>query len=212
MTPTQEEKAAQEKWNRAQRLVVAGAVAPVLRSQARTASRRKVGLTDKDGNVVRYVSVADVQEALLRREEIELDVAEPSRVSICSACGRRFLLPDLPNVRRRKKCSRCAYSRCADCGKQSTSKPKGVYRCIPCRKKRTDARMACVGCGKKVQKVGAKECRPCLDKRTRPPDVLCQDCGKVLKSTSTRERARAGKASGYCKPCFVKNKMRKKKE
>jgi hypothetical protein len=79
-----------EKWNKAERLAVASAVAPLLRSQGERALARRVARVDKDGKVVGYTTLAEVQKSLLRRREIELETVKGVRPKavICENCGK----------------------------------------------------------------------------------------------------------------------------
>jgi hypothetical protein len=81
---------AAEDWNKAERLAVAGAVAPRLRSQDDKTKSRRVALVDKDGKVTGYTTLAEVQKSLLKAREIELDVQDGVRPKevVCRACGR----------------------------------------------------------------------------------------------------------------------------
>ncbi len=96
-----------ERWTKAERLAVAGALAPHLRDQGGRSTRR-VALTDKDGNVTGYTTLAEVQKSLLRAREIELDVQDGVRpkVVLCQNCGKDVpvLTPggSLPKVCNRK--------------------------------------------------------------------------------------------------------------
>lgn len=79
-----------ESMNKAQRLAVAGVVAPHLREQSDKAAKRRVARVDKDGNVVGYTTLAEVQRALLERQKIELEVIDGVRPKeiVCAQCGR----------------------------------------------------------------------------------------------------------------------------
>jgi len=81
---------AAENWNKAQRLAVAAAVAPGLRSVSEKTASRRVAKVDKDGNIVGYTTLAEVQKALLEKQRIEFDVVEGVRPKevVCQACGR----------------------------------------------------------------------------------------------------------------------------
>jgi len=76
--------------NKAQRLLVAGTIAPSLRRASQDVKARKVGLLDSEGRVVGYTTLAHVQEALLRERHIELDVVEGVRPkkTMCKNCGK----------------------------------------------------------------------------------------------------------------------------
>jgi hypothetical protein len=78
------------EWSKAERLVVAGALAPRLRSQDEKVSGRRVALTDKDGKVTGYTTLGEVQRALLRERQIELETIEGVRPTevVCRHCGK----------------------------------------------------------------------------------------------------------------------------
>jgi hypothetical protein len=78
--------------SKAERLALAGAIAPILRDQGQDAFERRVTLLDKDGKVVGYRTLAEVQMGLLRRKQIEFEVADgvrPTKV-VCEQCGKLF--------------------------------------------------------------------------------------------------------------------------
>ncbi|MCW5834514.1 MAG: hypothetical protein KIS78_19085 [Labilithrix sp.] len=79
-----------EKMNKAQRLAIAGVVAPFLREGAERAAKRRVAKVDKDGNVVGYTTLAEVQAKILERAEIEIAVQDGVRPKevICKYCGK----------------------------------------------------------------------------------------------------------------------------
>jgi hypothetical protein len=86
---------AAEDWNKAERLAVAGAVAPRLRSQDDKTKSRRVALVDKDGKVTGYTTLAQVQKSLLKAREIELDVQDGVRPKevLCKHCGKTVKVP-----------------------------------------------------------------------------------------------------------------------
>lgn len=199
-----------EKWNKIERIAVAGHAAPRLRAQSEETIKRKVHLVDKDGNVVRYASVAEVQAGLLRRRDIEFDVTDnvKPKTKICTSCGRTFA----PQSRTGRRCRSCLHPNCADCGKPlpfagTQVKKKRDVRCFDCSmafKKANAKYPTCEGCGVQLKNYTAKECRPCRVNRMRPPDVSCKACGAAL-STKGRVKARAGTGTGYCLKCHRQN-------
>lgn len=80
-----------EPMNKAQRLMVAAAVAPSLRRVPEEVKRRRVGRL-RDGVVVGYTTLGEVQEALLRARQIELEVSDECRPkeNLCRNCGKTF--------------------------------------------------------------------------------------------------------------------------
>jgi hypothetical protein len=80
----------EREWNKAERLAVAAAVAPSLRSQNDKTKQRRVALVDESGNVTSYTTLGEVQKSLLRARAIELEVVDGVRPKevICTACGK----------------------------------------------------------------------------------------------------------------------------
>lgn len=79
------------KMNKAERLAVAGAVAPTLRAQSERTRQRVVKVYDQaTGEVVRHATLADVQRGILETAKIELAVGEGARPTHvpCEFCGR----------------------------------------------------------------------------------------------------------------------------
>lgn len=76
-----------ELLNKAQRLALAGAVAPVLRASPHKS--RRVAVVNADGEIVGYRTLAEVQEKLLEAKKIELDVDDETRptVALCRVCS-----------------------------------------------------------------------------------------------------------------------------
>lgn len=90
MTPRPSEAQPEdEKWCKAQRLQVAGALAPRLRGASERTASRRVSRVDKNGKVVGYITLAEVQKALLRAREIEFEVVDGARPLevFCERCG-----------------------------------------------------------------------------------------------------------------------------
>ena len=71
--------------SRAERLALAGAVAPTLRA----AQERRIARVDADGNVVGYTTHKRLAESLLARQQIEIAVVEGVRPKtvMCEVCG-----------------------------------------------------------------------------------------------------------------------------
>lgn len=148
-------KTAQQQARR--RLQIAAYVAPILRSGARRA--RRVHVVDAAGKVVRVVSTDEVQEALLRRAAIEIDI-EHAKLRDCLRCGAPFICPRTKRGKaRRRFCKRCRSHRgepCVKCGKLLRGVPskvqgprKGLRRrgCMDCAAKMRAERVACAACG-----------------------------------------------------------------
>lgn len=207
------------RWNKAERLAVAGAVAPSIRSQ----ELRRVARVDSEGNIVGYSTLAEVQASLLKRHEIEIEVTDGVRPKewFCEKCG-------LPcKVRHRQtvpRCERCTFLKCADCGKafpRCYSAPSMQRRghkekvCRPCMSKRVAAaKPRCAVCNVAInvhlrwqyrKRWGESEplrCGPCLRKHHKLPVPTCSVCFKELSVSSRRgKRAREGKPL-FCPDCY----------
>lgn len=76
--------------NKVERLRIAGKVAPLLRRLL--SPQRRVAVVDRDGTVVRHTTLAQVQQSMLRRMDIELDstTGERPKSSVCQHCGKEF--------------------------------------------------------------------------------------------------------------------------
>jgi hypothetical protein len=186
---------AEEPKNLIERLSVAGAVAPVLRSQDEKTRTRRVTRVDADGNVVGYTTLEAVQKALLQRDRIEFDVAggeRPTRL-ICPECGGIMLAKK--KGKERTRCDACTHPRCHACGTRARSiKPAGTretYQCNACvLKKRREAATeptfaVCADCGLEKTRSSSQRCRDCASRKMR--EVVrhrCEGCDKVM----TRKR------------------------
>lgn len=193
-------------WSKADRLRVAGAVAPQLRGQTRRTACRRVGIVNADGVVVGYTSLADVQKALLERHRIEIDVVDgvtPSEI-ICEGCG----VP-LPYKPRRKMCVRCRDGLCVDCENKLGSRcgrKKGRLRCRTCdllhRSRLSEATIAaaadhcCPGCGVKLSDLRASHCRTCENGR-RVGDAHPHSLEKKRPGISAEILARFSRGETY---------------
>lgn len=158
------------KWSKAQRLAVAGALAPHLRDQDGRASRR-VARVDPDGNVVGYTTLAEVQKALLRQREIELEVQDGVRPKeiICETCGRVDKVGKKGAVP--KCCARCRAMHCADC---STALPPSAGTPWAHRRRR----------GKPAR------CKECAARAVAAaPAASCADCAAPLGEYAMRPSA-----------------------
>lgn len=173
--------------NKAQRLEVAGHIAPSLREQALLARGRRVAVIDASGNVVAYVSLADVQAGVLKRAAIELDVANSVRPELifCKDCG----VPVLVKAGRKRaskipsKCLRCKLGSCVDCGAllSSGAKYMNAVRCRVCAGTAPKPRTQCADCGKPTYQASVR-CKPCNTARITVPRPQCATCGKTLSN------------------------------
>lgn len=76
--------------NRADRLALAAVEAPILRSASEKTLARRVGLVDKDGNVVGYTSGREALKALAKAHDLEhvVDDGVRPREVVCQNCGK----------------------------------------------------------------------------------------------------------------------------
>jgi hypothetical protein len=83
------------RLNLAERLRLAGALAPALRDGSHKSKTRRVKIIDKDGSLVRESNLAEVQQGILRTARIELDVVNgtKAREIICVRCGLLVKVP-----------------------------------------------------------------------------------------------------------------------
>lgn len=190
-----------DEWTKAERLAVAGIVAPRLRSQSERAAKRRVALVDKDGNVVRYTSLAEVQQAVLLQKKIELEVVEGRRQTaiVCEECGAVEKINT--KARRQKRCRKCSFLRCEKCDvelpqcysapsfvKKRKGRPPLCKTCYAAGRERLPP-PTCAVCGKELHR-GRRargqttlRCRECVDRARREATeqkALCVACGKSL--------------------------------
>lgn len=177
-------------------LAIAGYVAPRLRSQPEAVRMRRIGRLDKDGNVVGYTTLGDAQKALLKRQEIEFDVAdrEKSKYIKCRLCGILSRRPK--GGGRANLCSLCSVPKCGRCGvnverKRLTpsklKRTKGAVRCFACFKAQVKPRPTCIDCGKLLSASASQkktkrcwQCNGVANRKVHPPKPKCVDCGKQL--------------------------------
>lgn len=181
--------------NKAERLAVAGAIAPSLRAQSDKLARRRISVEDKNGNVTGYISGAEFQKRLLERAKIELDVTGGKRPKnvFCGECGA--VIPVAKRGYPARVCKKCRS--CSDCGVElsaAVSSPssrqnrKGPLCCIPCNTKRRTSLpvLTCEQCGATLSK--ALACKRASGESVGPPM-----CPRHAQSARQR-RAAASKA------------------
>ncbi len=188
--------------NKAERLAVAGAIAPSLREGSERARRRRVAVVNADGEIVRYTTLAEVQRALLERQQIEIETGEGVRPKeiMCGRCGRTEKVSargGVPLV-----CSRCRNVKCSDCKLplNPTALWRGNVRCTECHARaRTIPPATCVDCRKDLSASGrrraAKRCVRCNARHRTKPRPSCCFCGVSLR--------RSNRAVHQCQPCFL---------
>lgn len=184
---------------KAERLALAGAIAPVLRASAKKA--RRIAVVDKDGNVTGYRTLGEVQEALLAAKKIELEVEESVRPPdrLCESCGLYFRIPmkvgGIPRF-----CSKCTRSgqmggHCAEAG------------CNNLIQKRAKICRVCffAKAAQKRKKCETSDCPELVGERSRH----CSRCAKNRKETNPANSycacgSRKNKTSSQCKTCCEK--------
>lgn len=121
---------------KAERLAIAGAVAPTLRQRA--GAGRKITVVDKDGKPVRVTDDVEIAKGLLARADIEFSVVPGERPKWvrCSNCGKPIKVSVRGRIRRvckfKKGQSACLARACADCGVPIDRRSKG--RCVRCNR------------------------------------------------------------------------------
>jgi hypothetical protein len=229
-----------EAWTKAQRLVVAGAVAPGLRDAAERARLRRVARVDKDGAVVGYTTLDAVQAALLRRREIELSVADGVRPkeAICRLCGKTIRVGRLGYVP--TKCVRGCKLKCDGCGgkigertSQKASRERRAALCHACTAKLGGAAMWArrssedrSASARRLQESMTREQRSEASRKqhaalSKEEAANIRRKGWVTRrhrGTAPPELRRAGchperkhLAKGLCKPCYDARRRREKK-
>lgn len=195
--------------NKAERLAVAGAVAPSLRRNAERAQARRVARVDAGGNVVGYSTLADVQRSMLERAKIEIAVADgrtPERY-VCSRCNliRRFRRGQNREV---KICEDCRVVTCVSCGADLHARAaylrtasKGASRCVDCYRARGGCgRLGCVDCGKLLSKSASSPSHP---SRLAGIPPRCQKCHGAANRDEMKRRASLSnarkRAQTHCK-------------
>ncbi len=158
--------------NKAQRLVVAGAVAPVIRRDADRLRRRVVNVFNQQtGETVAQVDGVVAVRGILATANIEFEVQPDVRPKeiICEECGRVF---------------------------QNYRHGLNARHCVACRTQ------DCAGCGKPLSKFcPSGRCKPCLDESRTKPRLRCVDCEAELSMNCHRKRRTARGLPARCKPC-----------
>lgn len=201
--------------NKAERLALAGAVAPYFREQATAAAERRVARVDKDGKVVGYTTLAKVQQALLEKHKIEIAVQPDVRPKeiVCEKCGnpRKVTGTRIP-----KLCVSCAQGFCRVCqkllGKSKKAKKDRATKCKSCTL--ATKRKRCP-CGLPTKHRRAKYCAVCWPasqvqtQSTRSMPVCCICAAPVNRqaasaSSVTRRRGQPPR----CRSCAQKAKLK----
>lgn len=177
---------------KAERLAVAAAVAPSLRAAPEEVRTRRVAIVDKDGNVVGYRALVDVQKEILKARAIELEVQPDTRPKtvVCVGCGK--VVRTKPIGRLPERCQACVRGKCTKCGKVlAVGRTRPSSKCRGCAGIAKRKPSVCAVCGKaiaRVRKSKQSSVRRCLEcvRRAKKPDNRCMDCGARIARVSTR--------------------------
>lgn len=156
--------------NKAERLAVAGVLAPQIRGQADRLARRPVKIWNQQtGETVGVMSALDVQKGINATANIEFDVMPDTRpqATPCGRCGAP--VPQADRAPLRKHCDRCTGVRCKTCGKVKSNKVRGYpQNCAEC-KRAADRKTHCARghefTPENIQKNsrGGRACRTCAN-------------------------------------------------
>lgn len=204
-----------EKLNKAERLAIAGKVAPTLRAASERTRTRRVTIVDKDGKVTGYTTLAEVQKKQLERAKIEVEMAGGKRPAaiVCRECGTMAMVAK--RGYRRSQCRACSLRNCHDCGVK-IKKGRGSRRCAPCDRLRATKNayptLSCVVCGKQLSRSASSpshkaraegrppKCSSCV--RRKWPRLKCSKCSRECGSTTARELGEKGRATYTCSKCL----------
>lgn len=190
-------------------LVIAGHMAPVMRSAPEAVRKRRIKRVAADGSIVGETTLEAVQRALLKAREIEFDVLDgvrPKEVP-CVLCGTPVPVNACGGVSKyckncRGKCGIAKRHTCDVCKKPKFS--QGM-----CRKCATSIRkipaVHCYTCGVELcrsfrTRKRAKEKRPICRKCMQIKSLHCAKCG-VLVSKATSKKYKSTPSKAMCKPC-----------
>lgn len=165
--------------SKAERLAIAGAIAPRMRETEELARTRRVRLYNQQtGEETGSATLADARAGILKRAGIELETrpgVRPSQV-LCLSCRNLFKTRPGPTP---KYCHTCKAPKCKRCDAQLKAAPslkKGRRRglCFACwrvsRKENTARSRTCSDCGGPTSAALSKRCRDCYAKRrTKKP-------------------------------------------
>ena len=197
-----------------ERLAVAAAVAPSLRSDADRLRRRRIKRIDADGNVVGEIDALELSTKLLLRNNIELSVQEAdAKSSPCLLCGRP-VVSSKQGVRSICRADEGCWSkiRC-ECGamppKSSTYKIARKYMGDPsfrwaCRECWDRAHRDVCACGR-GKPAYAKRCDHCP-----APQVARPAARKAARSCSCGTPLSRANSSGKCGPCYTRDATKPK--
>jgi hypothetical protein len=182
-----------QELSKAQRLAIAGIVAPHLRAARKP---RIITTTDAEGRPVRTITDVELAQTMLRRADIELSTDAPGGVRACELCKVLFPAPAV----NAKRCYACRLGRCVDCAVPITD--SRARRCRPCADKERWSgraprapRAPCAKCGTDLwsvrKSVMRKKCPAC----PRPPTPVCVTCAGTIKGYPRK---------GQCFTCYMR--------
>lgn len=174
---------------KAERLAIAGAVAPLLRRDADRLARRLVKVyRQEDGEVVRETTLLEATRGILRTKEIEFDVVpDPERCVICRKLGT------YSSIQNSKTRGTRVY--CKDHNGRQHKKARGRELCFVCGKPATaqSSRRA-------RSRMQNAYCEAHLGTRAslKRPILPCVVCGKASTLRSSEAARRDGRGKAYC--------------
>lgn len=183
-----------ENMNKAQRLELAAAEAPLLRNASEKTLARRVALVDKDGKVTGYTSGREVLKGLAKANELEHVVQEGVRPKtvICKNCGKTAKTPNMGPVP--STCGQCQAT-CATRG-CSAIPPTGAFR-PPAIRARGGSAWVCMPCARRRR-------------RTHSTQTVCAGQGCTIKASKKSTSPRAQESRGYapwmCRQCNARRK------
>jgi hypothetical protein len=210
----------EEHMCKAERLIVAGVVAPALRAAPESVRKRRVARVDKDGNVVGYTTLAEVQEKVLLTRSIELAVDDGTRpiLVMCRRCGMEFR--PRKNGRVFVVCNSCSTPKCLGCGKvltpsQNANRRKRCWGCYTEWRRDGRKRQHCVDCGVEhgIPAAKSNRCQDCHFKRIRAERAMCCVCNRKLSpdiNTPAKVKKRGGEAT-KCRTCHLRGRSKKER-
>ncbi len=202
-----------DSMNKAQRLALASAVAPVLRGTSEKTKSRRVARVDAEGNVVGYTTLAEVQKALLLTRQIELETTDGVRQveGVCTKCGRSVKLNT--NIVPPIVCYEggCAQKHCAGYEGFECSEVPGRKALLPSGIKDREGELwRCKSCNYKYYR---GHTHTLVQERQNPKQLFCAgwsgvECPKLVPAYALQASfilKRAG-APWRCSPCTSKQK------
>lgn len=204
--------------SKAERLVIAGAIAPTLREGL---PKRRVKVVAKDGSILREIDATELVQRVLEHAKIELDVEpDPSRCATCNAPAEVRSARDARKRGTKAYCNSHKKTRrekpllpCSVCGITTAKRATVRYakRPVFCEEhkggtRRKRSRLPCSVCGNPATsnstgwavRNGGKAF--CEDHKKGSRPVQCSLCGKPATKRSSGNANRLG-FRPYCEAC-----------